>query len=66
MVLTTSFTEERIVLGDLGRNLVASAVEFADLQTPRAVLDHLDGLTFPDLDLRVLVAIRDPLSAQSE
>jgi hypothetical protein len=44
----------------------ALTVEFADLETPRAVLDHLDGLTFPDLDLRVLVAIRDPLSAQSE
>ena len=47
MVVTTSFTEERIALGDLGRNLVASAVEFADLETPRAVLDHLDGLLCP-------------------
>jgi len=63
MVVTTSFTEQRISLGDLGRNLVTSAVEFADLETPRAVLDHLDGLTFPDLDLRVLVAIRFPLNA---
>src|SRR3974390_376759 len=63
MVVATSFTDERIALGDLGRNLVASAVEFADLETPTAVLDHLDGLTFPDLDLRVLGAIRFPLNA---
>ena len=63
MVVVTSFTEERIAFGNVGRSLVASAVEFADLKTPSAVLDHLDGMTFPDLGLRVLVAIRFPLNA---
>jgi DNA-binding CsgD family transcriptional regulator len=62
MVVATSFTDERIALGDLGRNLVASAVEFADLETPTAVLNHLDGATYPSLDLRVFCAIRFPLN----
>jgi DNA-binding CsgD family transcriptional regulator len=62
MIVATSFTDERIALGDLGRNLAASAVEFADLETPRAVLDHLDGATYPGLDLRVFGAIRFPLN----
>jgi DNA-binding CsgD family transcriptional regulator len=63
MVVATSFTDEKITLGDLGRNLIASAVEFADLETPSAVLDHLDGATYRGLDLRVFVAIRFPLNA---
>jgi LuxR family quorum sensing-dependent transcriptional regulator len=39
---------------------VDAAVSFADLETPMAVLDHLDGVTCPGLDLRVLCAIRFP------
>ena len=62
MVVVTSFTDERIALGDLGRNLAASAAEFADLETPRAVLEHLDGVIYPGLDLRVFGAIRFPLN----
>jgi len=61
MAVTTSITYEgEAALRELGRNLVASAVEFADLETPKAVLDHLDRVTCPRLDLRVLGAIRFP------
>jgi LuxR family quorum sensing-dependent transcriptional regulator len=62
MVLTTSTTREgqEPALLELGRKLVASAAEFADLETSKAVLDHLDGVTSPSLDLRVLGAVRFP------
>jgi DNA-binding CsgD family transcriptional regulator len=63
MVVATSFTDERIAIGDLGRHLVASAVEFADLESPSAVLNHLDGAIYLGLDLRVFGAIRFPLNA---
>jgi DNA-binding CsgD family transcriptional regulator len=61
MVVTTSITHEgEAALRELGRRLVASAVEFADLDSPKAVLDQLDGVTCHRLDLRVLCAVRFP------
>jgi DNA-binding CsgD family transcriptional regulator len=61
MNLTTSITrEDEVALRDLGHKLVASAVASANLATAKAVLDHLDGVTHPSLNLRVLGAVRFP------
>jgi DNA-binding CsgD family transcriptional regulator len=62
MVLTKFITREgeAAALRELGQELVASAVTFADQKTPKAVLDHLDSVVCPGLDLRVLGAVRFP------
>jgi len=61
MVVTASIThEEEAVLRELGRETVASAVEFAELETAKAVLEQLDGVISLRLDLRVLCALRFP------
>src|SRR5262245_35023222 len=61
MVITASTNHNgEATLRELGRKLVASAVEFAELETPREVLDQLDNVTSPHLDFRVLGALRFP------
>jgi len=61
MVVTTSITQEGdATLRDLGRKLVALGAEFEEQETPKAVLDQLDGVTGPRLDLRVFGAVRFP------
>jgi DNA-binding CsgD family transcriptional regulator len=55
--------EQRSGVHNLGRKLLGCAIEISELETPEDVLDHLDDVTYPALDLRVLSAIRFPLKA---
>jgi LuxR family quorum sensing-dependent transcriptional regulator len=50
-------------LRELGDKLLSAAVEVIGLDTPEAILDRLDRVTYPSLDLRALAATRFPFKA---
>jgi LuxR family quorum sensing-dependent transcriptional regulator len=50
-------------LRELGEKLLGAAVDVIGLDTPEAILNRLDQVTYPSLDLRALVASRFPLKA---
>ena len=59
----SAILDGEIALQKLGQRLLNSTAEVAGLKTPDAVLDYLDRVTYPGLDLRLLGVVRFPLKA---